>query len=54
MGQDQSVPDGQTEKSNPLSSFCCNTNLCNNDSNIDNRNTEAGRRAAGRNILTAG
>lgn len=26
------------QQNNGLGGFCCNTNLCNNDSNIDNKN----------------
>ena len=52
---------GQSKKNNGLSAFCCNSSLCNNDNNIDNRMTEVNRRqnynraaASGNMMLSAG
>ena len=47
MGQEQS------SDRKPLSAFCCNSNLCNNDSNIDNRITEVNRKNQHRTMLAA-
>lgn len=51
MGQEQSNMNGATGKT-ALSAFCCNSSLCNNDSNIDNKVTEVNRRKQNRNIIT--
>ena len=50
---------GAQKKNNGLSAFCCNSSLCNNDNNIDNRMTEVNRRqnynrAASGNMMSAG
>ena len=48
MGNEQS----QGANKDGLNAFCCNSNLCNNDSNIDNRMNEIGRKNAYRNVQT--
>ena len=55
MGSEQSSEGGKQipEGRGALSAFCCNSNLCNNDSNIDNRMTEINRKNANRNMLAA-
>lgn len=50
MGQEQSQESNEKTRG-ALSAFCCNSNLCNNDSNIDNRITEANRKHAYRNMM---
>jgi len=51
MGLEQSSLQQSDKSKGPLSAFCCNTNLCNNDSNIDNRMTEINRKNAHRTML---
>ena len=41
MGQS---PSQHAPQKGALSAFCCNSNLCNNDSNIDNRMTEVNKK----------
>jgi len=38
MGAEQSDANGN----NQLNPFCCNSNLCNNDNNIENKNNDLG------------